>query len=197
MHVQMGLGKTLCVISLIISDIVERQQREGSLRPDKDVLASSAQESGDGEESTPSSKGKERIIERESAAEGDDVDGEREHQNQADIATIHEEQNASRFTADSGGAAESEGQLEEYEEEIIDDDLIMIAPPSKRQRLSDDEPPSSQEEAFKNHSPPEKPTATLIVCPLSILSNWEQQIYQHVNKEWMEARYDRALRISV
>ncbi len=73
------------------------------------------------------------------------------------------------------------------DDDEVDEDLIIFSPPNKRSRR--DGADSTEFAADAHRAGREKPTATLIVCPLSIMSNWEQQISQHVDQEWMQAKY--------
>ena len=135
----MGLGKTLCVISLIVNDIVERTRLEEQAlsagKADGDV-----HENGDREEDE---------IQEEN---GEENSPEIEQDDEADADLI------ASFTR----KRKRKGKRMEKTEQ-----LMMEA------GVTNDTEGST------------KPKSTLIVCPLSILSNWEHQIGQHVNKEWM------------
>jgi SWI/SNF-related matrix-associated actin-dependent regulator of chromatin subfamily A3 len=184
--VQMGLGKTLCVISLIMADIAEQKRPPqvesgdgGGETGGGAMMVTSSSASGldhnDAEPTAVDEKGKEKEKE---------IETETETETNSETETKSEAQN---------GHHQQQQQLEDSDdvveviEEEVDEDLIIFSPPNKRSRRDGAE--STEFAADAHRAGREKPTATLIVCPLSIMSNWEQQISQHVDQDWMQAKY--------
>lgn len=135
----MGLGKTLCVISLIIRDLLQRRERRENA-----ILGGESE------------KGKEK--ETDGTAPAEKV-------SQGNTEETEDTCEDKKDTEDS--------EEKEQESDIPDEDLILVEEDCSQSKHGETADESEDED---------KPT--LIVCPLSVLSNWETQLKQHLRPEF-------------
>lgn len=181
----MGLGKTLCVISLIISDLVQHKkstaspsQLELQHNTSSPLTLSSKDKEKDEDSLTAKSNGLDLISSATTTVLNHNQTEDTENKQMKDLAYEPEEMSIS--------SAQQPIVLDDSDSpRVLEDDDVIFSP--LKQPQNGKYFPLSQEPTTSTTTA-EKPTATLIVCPLSILSNWEFQISQHVSSEWMQAK---------
>lgn len=139
---QMGLGKTLCVISLIVHDLIRKRGGPAALADNDKGKEKEVSTSLDGATSEPS------------------------------------EPTASLPTMDDTEDEEEEKEKEKESERDLDtpddQDILLVDESRKNGSQRADTPTDASDE--------NRPT--LIVCPLSVLSNWEIQLKQHLRPDF-------------
>ncbi|XP_074614398.1 helicase-like transcription factor [Acropora palmata] len=166
----MGLGKTLTVIALIMANHINgKPMFSRGASNQKRALSTSS------EESTCKSEPAKKMARTDTCDSNDDDD-----------CVIKRVSIEKREGSGDNKRSKSSENVESEEEKSrtsptpieISDDNVLVGP-----WLSVDKEMKSTESGHKSGSPVKETTATLIVCPVSVLSTWTDQICRHVHQD--------------
>ncbi len=144
----MGLGKTLCVISLIIHDLLNRRAKGGAVVGDNER----------GKEKEANRSATESIEERMVVrADTDELSVDDEEEREDDKEKEKEKET-------------------EREIDTPDEDIVLVD--------EDHKDNNNSQHKDEEYDPNAEGQPTLIVCPLSVLSNWEIQLKQHIRPDF-------------